>query len=576
MTNAELSKILDRIADMMEIDEDDRFRINSYRRAARSVGDATEEIGVLAEAGRLTELPGIGKGIAERIELLLKSGHMDVLDALQKKYPPSLTDLLDIPGMGPKKVALVHKQFGVTDLAGLKRIIGSGELAAAKGMGEASVKKIADGIEFLASSGARTPLGVATAVARELVAAVGKISGVRRVEIGGSLRRGCETIGDIDLLCEAADGEAVIAAFCAMPGVKRVLAKGDTKGSMIVSGDEGRDVQVDLRVVEAAAFGAAWQYFTGSKDHNIRLRERAIAKKWRLNEYGLFDGEKRIAGKTEEEVYKKLGLPWIPPELRQDLGEFDKGYVVPELVTLDDIRGDLHMHTVASDGKRTIEEMARQAMDRGYKYIAICDHSKSSVIANGLSIERMKKHIREIRKVDGQIDGITILAGCECDILPDGSLDYPDEILAECDWIVASIHSALVPAKGKMSPTDRTLAAMENRYVSAIGHPTGRLINRRAPMDIDIQAVVAAAAKTRTMLEVNASWMRLDLKDMHVRLALSKSVTLTINTDAHGFADLDQMAFGVTTARRGGATAADVANCLSLSALRKRIAAKRN
>jgi DNA polymerase (family 10) len=302
------------------------------------------------------------------------------------------------------------------------------------------------------------------------------------------------------------------------------------------------------------------------------LRERAVAKKWRLNEYGLFEGERSIAGKREADIYKKLGLPFIPPELREDRGELDLTEP-PELVTVEDIRGDLHMHTVASDGRCTIEEMAAAAKARGYEYIAICDHSKSSTIANGLSIERMIEHMAKIRAVAKKTKGIAILVGCECDILSDGSMDYPNEILAECDWVVASIHSAL--GSTKHSPTQRTLAAIANPYVSAIGHPTGRLLNKRAPMELDMAAVVEAAAKNGTILEINSSWQRLDLKDIHVRMALDAGVTLTINTDAHHTDQLAQMRFGVLTARRGGATKASIANGLSLTALRKRIEGKR-
>lgn len=575
MTNSDIAKAFDLIADLMEVGNGDRFRIGSYRKAARSIRDCGEEVHALCAAGRVTEIPGVGKAIAEKICQLLATGQIDLLDELLAVYPAGIIELLQIPGFGPKKAALVHEKFGVCDLAGLKRIIESGELAALKGMGEASVKKIADGIAFMAASSVRTPIGVALPVAESVAECVRAMPGVRRVEIAGSLRRGCETIGDVDLLCDADEGTAIISAFCCLPRVSRILAQGDTKGSVAVGMEGGRELQVDLRVVPTESYGAAWQYFTGSKDHNVRLRERAVARKWRLNEYGLFEGETRLAGENEEDIYKNLGLPYISPELREDRGEFDRGYKVPDLLQLSDIRADLHMHTVASDGQRTIEEMAFTAKCRGYEYIAICDHSKSSVIANGLSIERMQAHIDEIRRVNERIDGITILAGTECDILPDGTMDYPDDILAQCDWVVASIHSALNPAKDKMTATERTLAAIENRYVCAIGHPTGRLINKRAPMELDMQKVVSAAARNGTMLEVNANWRRLDLKDVHVRMALAAGVMLTINTDAHSFADFEQMPYGVITARRGGATKADVANCLSLRDLKKRIAAKR-
>jgi len=400
---------------------------------------------------------------------------------------------------------------------------------------------------------------------------------VRRVSLAGSLRRGVETIGDIDLVCDSADGPGVVKQFTAFEGVRRVLASGPTKGSVTVGVGGGKEVQIDLRVVDHDSFGAALQYFTGSKAHNVRLREIAIKKGWRLNEYGLNDGDRRIAGKTEEEIYKKLGVPMVPPELREDRDEFETGaaQLAASLVTLDDIRGDLHMHTVASDGRNTVEEMAEAAKALGYEYIAICDHSKSATIANGLSIERMEKHIDAIRTANSRVKGITILAGCECDILPDGSLDYPDELLAKCDWVVASVHAAMGAAKGKkFTATARTVAAMENPHVRAIGHPTGRLINKRAPMDLDMAAVVEAAARTGTCLEVNASWQRLDLKDMHVRQALAAGVSIVIDTDAHSTEGLLPMRYGVITARRGGAKKTDVLNTMTLAALRKRLQTK--
>jgi len=576
MINHELTRVFERIADLLEIDGADGFRINSYRRAGRTIKDTVEDIAVLAQENRLTELPGIGKGTAERIRQYLDTGTIDVLTELEAKVPAGLPALLEVPGLGPKKVALVHAELGVTCLADLKVAIDSGKMAELPGLGAASVKKIADGIAFLESSGGRTPLGIAWPIAEALTQKVRDLAGVKRAEIAGSLRRGAETIGDIDILCDAADGEKIVKRFVAFDEVKRVLASGATKGSVTVESPGGRELQVDLRVVPAESFGAAWQYFTGSKEHNVRLREMAVKKKWRLNEYGLHDGERIIAGKREEDIYKKLGLPWIPPELREDRGEFESGSVLDDLVTLEDIRGDLHMHTVASDGRCTIEEMALAAKVRGYRFIAICDHSQSSTIANGLSLARMREHIDAIRAADERVSGIDVLVGCECDILPNGRLDYPDEILAECDWVVASVHSAMGPSRsGKLSPTERTVAAMENRYVSAIGHPTGRLIGKRQPMEMDMTAVVDAAARTGTFLEINASWQRLDLKDAHVRQAIAAGVTLTINTDAHHTDQLDQMIYGVVTARRGGARKRNVLNTLTPSVLRKQIARKR-
>jgi DNA polymerase (family 10) len=576
MKNAEVAHALDRTADLLEIDGADGFRVNTYRRAARTIRDHAEDVAALAAENRLTELAGVGKGTADRIRQYLDHGTFDVLSELEAKLPTGLPALLDIPGMGPKKVALVHTALGVRGMEDLKAVIAAGTFAALPGMGKTSVAKIAEGIAFLESSGGRTPLGVALPIAGELAERVRTLPGVEHVEIAGSLRRGQETIGDVDIVCTASDGEAVIKAFTSFEGVRRVLASGGTKGSVTVLLDDGRELQVDLRCVPAESFGAAWQYFTGSKEHNVRLRESAARRKWRLNEYGLHDGEKMIAGKDEAGIYRRLGLPLIPPEQRQDAGEFDADGHGDELVTLEEIRGDLHMHTVASDGRCSIEEMARAAKARGYHYIAICDHSRSSTIANGLSIERMEEHIASIREADGRVRGIRILVGTECDILPDGSLDYPDDILAQCDWVVASIHSAMGKSESrKHTPTQRTIAAIENPYVCVIGHPTGRLLQRREPMDLDMSSVVAAAARTATMLEINANWQRLDLKDVHVRQAIEAGVMLSINTDAHHTDQLAFMRYGVLTARRGGATTRDIANCLTPAALARRVAKKR-
>lgn len=577
MINAELSRVFDRIADLMEIAGEDGFRVNSYRKAARSIKDCADDVALLAEQNKVGELPGIGKSSVERINQYLKTGKIDVLTELEAKFPPGLPALLEIQSFGPKKVALVHEKLGVKNLDDLKRVIASGDLATLPGFGATSVKKIADGIAFLEKSGGRTPLGEALPVAEAFAERVRKLKGVKQVEIAGSLRRGAETIGDVDILCDAKDGSSVIGGFVAFPEVKRVLASGETKGSITVELYDGRELQIDLRVVPTESFGAAWQYFTGSKEHNVRLREIAVKKGLRLNEYGLFKDEKPLAGESEEGIYKKLGVAWVPPELREDRGELAADASFDGLISLDDIRGDLHMHTVASDGKNTIEQMAEAAMKLGYEYIAICDHSKSSVIANGLTVDRMKTHIKEIRAADKRVDGISILVGCECDILPDGKLDYPDDLLAECDWVVGSIHSAQGPGgSGKLSPTERTLAAIENRWVSAIGHPTGRLINKRPAMELDMSAITKAAAASETMLEVNASWQRLDLKDLHVRQAIDAGVMLVIDTDAHHVDQLNQMRFGVATARRGWACKRNVLNTGTIAQLRKRIAAKRN
>jgi DNA polymerase (family 10) len=572
MQNKELAAIFSTIADLLEIQGEKAFRVNSYRRTARTLKDLTQDVAELAATGGLADLPGIGKGTVAKIAEYLADGAISLHSELIEAMPPGLPDLLDIPGMGPKKVALAWKSLGVCNAADLKRVIASGELATLKGLGEKSVAQIAAGIAFAEQSAGRTPLGMAEPLAAELVKLMQAVAGVRRVEIAGSLRRGCETVGDLDLLCESDEGESVIQAFAHLPQAVRVLAAGATKGSILVECRDGRPMQVDCRVVPAVSFGAAWQYFTGSKEHNVRLRARAVKKKWKLSEWGLFDGDTILAGADEAGVYETLGLPLIPPELREDRGEFDADDA-GGLITLDDIRGDLHVHTDASDGTTDPEALARAAAGLGFEYIAVTDHSKSSVIADGLSIDKMWRHIETLRRLNERLDTITVLIGTECDILSDGSLDYPDKLLAACDFVVASVHSAMRQDRARV--TARILAAMESPFVSAIGHPTGRLIARREPMDLDMAAVIAKAAETDTALELNAAWQRLDLRDAHVRMAREAGVMISIATDAHSIAQLDQMRYGITTARRGGLRPESVINTLPLPTLRKWIAKKR-
>lgn len=571
MVNAELVKRFEQIADLLEIKGEDRFRINSYRRAARAIDDLSDDIATLAQRDQLESIPGIGKSTAERIRQFLAEGRITLHEDLLASLPAGLLKVMNIPGLGPKKVGALYHELGVGSIEDLEAAIAAGKVEQLSGFGAKSVAKIREGMEFLARSAGRTPLGIGYAIAESLRNRVAALPGVRRVVPAGSLRRGRETLGDIDLLCEADDGPAVISAFTKLPEVSGVRASGDTKGSILVASPEGGQIQVDLRVLPAESFGAALQYFTGSKEHNVRLRELAIKKGYKLNEYGLFKGEKRIAGEQEADIYAKLGLPFIPPELREDRGEVEGE--LPKLIELADIRGDLHMHTTASDGRCSIEEMAWAAKERGYSYIAITEHSRSSAIAGGLSIEDLKRHIKRIRAADGKVEGITLLAGIECDILSDGRLDYPDELLAQLDWVVASIHAAQGQDRTKV--TARTIAAMHNPYVNVIGHPSGRLLGHRDAMDLDWDAVFQAAARTGAGLEVSASWQRLDLKDSHIRQAIEAGCRVCIDTDAHDTRQLDQLMLGILTARRGWATAEDVVNTWPLAKLKKWIAEKR-
>jgi DNA polymerase (family 10) len=573
MTNAEVARVFDEIADLLEIKGEDPFRINSYRRVARTVSDLATDINDLAARDELATLPGVGKASAEKIQLLLHTGHIPLREELAAEVPQSLLQLLHIPSVGPKKVALLWKERGVQSLDDLKAAIRAGNLVDLKGFGTKSIEQIQRGIEFLERSAGRTRLGDAWEIATRIRAALLDLKGVARVEPAGSLRRGCETIGDLDLLCIARNGEAVIEKFTAWPGVTAVLGAGGTKGSVLVELGHGQTIQVDLRVVPAASFGAAWQYFTGSKEHNIRLRELAQKRGWSLNEYGLTEGKRVIASRTEEDIYAALDLPWLPPELREDRGELDLKQVPKDLLTLKHIRGDLHMHTTASDGRNTIEEMVAAAQALGYQYVCITEHSPASVIANGLKPPRLKEHIKAVRAAAKKLKSITVWIGTEVDIHADGTLDYPNDVLAELDFVTASIHAGM--GHDQEANTRRTLAAMANPYVHCIGHPTGRLINEREAMPLDMEAIAKEAARTGTALEINANYYRLDLKDQHARLARELGATIAICTDAHVIGQLAQMQFGIITARRAWLCKKDVLNTRAAKDVAAFVAAKR-
>ena len=573
MTNVDVARVFEEIADLLEIKGDEVFRINSYRRVARTVADLAVDINDVADRGELPKLPGVGKASVEKITQLLKTGRLTLREQLAREVPEALLELREIPSVGPKKIALLWRERGVTSLPDLKSAIDAGQLAGLKGLGEKSIQQIRRGIEFLEHSAGRVRLGVASTVAALARETMLEMEGVRRVECAGSLRRGRETVGDLDLLCVADDPQRTIERFTQMPGVIQVLAAGQTKGSVLLEYRPRRSIQIDLRVVPEESFGAAWQYFTGSKEHNIRLRELALKRGWSLNEYGLTKGKQVIAARTEKEIYAALGLPCFPPQLREDRGEFDLKAIPKDLLTSEHIRGDLHLHTVDSDGVNTIEEMAVAARVYGYKYICITDHSKSSTIANGLSAERLERQIDEVHRVAKKYQDIAVLAGSEVDILSDGSLDYPDALLERLDFVIASIHSGM--GRDIVSNTRRTLAAIRNPYVNVIGHPTGRLINRREAMPVDLEAISKEAARTGTALEINASDFRLDLKDQHARLARQLGATLNINTDAHAIDQFDEMHFGVLTARRAGICKGDVLNTRATKQIKQFVQAKR-
>ena len=558
-TNTELAKIFGEMAAILELIGADRFRVNAHQRVARVMKDLVEDAGQLAaEPKKLEALDGVGKASVKKIVEYVETGRVAEHQELLSQIPTGLLDVLEIQGLGPKTVKMLWEQAEVTDLTSLRKAIDTGCLADLPRMGAKTIQNIRESLEFAQKSAKRTRLGTALTQAERIIEQLHETEGVIRMEYAGSLRRGRETIGDIDILASTTEPKTLAEAFTGMDEVEKVLAAGATKCSVRLK----KGVQVDLRLVEDDAFGAALAYFTGSKQHNVRLRERAIGQGYRLNEYGLFkdDGEeeapqtrgvKPVAAKTEADIYKKLGLEVVPPELREDRGELTQD--LPALIDCADIRADLHIHTTESDGKMAIEEIIEQAKARGYHTVAITDHSKSSAQANGLSEDRLRAQIEMVREVDAKTKGLKILAGSEVDILADGALDYDDDLLAELDLVIASPHVALKQKPEKA--TARLLAAIRHPLVHIIGHPTGRIINRREGLSPDLGKLIEAAVECGTALEINANYFRLDLRDVHVKAAVEAGCLISINTDSHTTDNFDQIRYGVLTARRGWLTA---------------------
>jgi DNA polymerase (family 10) len=558
-TNLELARIFSEIADVLDLTGANAFRVNAHRKVARLLEESGEDLGALArtDPARLREIPGVGEGSAAKIEEFVRTGKVKEHDELLATIPAGVPALLGIPGLGPKRVRTLWQDGGVDSVESLRARLADGSLTGLPGMGPKTLKAIEESLAFLDTTRGRIRLGEAAEVAAAMVAHLQAAGGVIRISPAGSLRRGKETIGDIDIVASASDPAALHRALQQAPGVSKVLVSGDTKTSVRTD----RGVQVDLRTVDDAQYGAALLYFTGSKEHNVRLRERAQRLGMRLNEYGLFRetegaegtpqsrGEAPVAARTEEDVYDALGLWWVPPELREDHGELDRR--PPEdLVSVASIKAELHCHTTASDGTLEIAGMVEEAIRRGFHTIAITDHSRSQAQANGLSIERVREHAARIREVaKAYANRIAVLAGSEVDILADGTLDYPDDVLSELDWVVASPHSALRAEPA--AATERLLAAIRHPLVHVIGHPTGRIVNAREGLSPDVAALAKEAAARGVALEVNANSMRLDLRDAHVRICVDAGCAVSINTDAHGAGDFDQLPFGVATARRG-------------------------
>jgi len=567
MDNKAIAGILYETADLLEIDGQDSFRVRSYRNAAQAIEALPQRVAdLIQEPKKLLEVPGIGKGMLTHLQQILGEGRLEVHAELLKKYRSSMLELLKIQGLGPKTIALIWSAYQVSDLDGVEKLAREGKIRTLPRMGEKQEQKLLKAIENYRRIGGRFLLDTAEQSAEKLVEHLLAVPGVEKITPAGSLRRGRETVGDLDILVtgkgciEDESRQKIVEHLLRFPGLMEVIAQGENK----VSFRQRNGMQVDVRLLPPESFGAAMQYFTGSKAHNVALRQRALKMGFTLSEYSLakLEGEKPVAGRTEEEIYAKLKLDFIPPELRENQGEIDAAasHTLPKLLELSDLRGDVHMHTVETDGRNTIEEMAEAARDRGYQYMAITDHSKNLAFANGLTDERALVHIKRIRAAEKKMKGIRIFAGVEVDILPDGSLDLSDSVLEQMDIVIASVHSQFNQDRDTM--TERLLKAITNPTVSVLGHPTGRLLLRRDAYQFDLDAVLKAAAKHKVAMELNAYPDRLDLCDVHLRMAKQHGVKIVISTDSHHTTHLEKIRYGVMQARRGWLTKKDVLNTL--------------
>lgn len=584
--NTELSELFAKFAALMDLKGESAFKSIAFSKISRLLKDATFDVAARHADGTLKDVEGIGPSSLRIIDEYLRTGKSTDFDEVAAGIPPGLVPMLEVTGLGPKTVRLFWQEKNITSLEALEKAIKDGSLEGLKGVGKKKLEAIQQGIDLKRTSAGRLGIAEAEAAALPLLEQLRGLKQVKRADIAGSLRRRKETIGDVDLVCslkDGAEGENVTAAFVKFAGVQRILGQGTTKASVLTESG----LQVDCRVVPDVNYGAALMYFTGSKEHNVRLRGLALDKGLTLNEWGLYKEKdhdkaeketghapklKPVASKTEEDIYEALGLPWYPPELREDRGEITLKKI-PDLISADDLRGDLHSHTTASDGMNSIEEMALAAKALGYEYLAITDHSKSQVIANGLDAKRLLAHVDAIHKIGSKLKGITLLAGCEVDILADGTLDFDDDVLKHLDWVVASPHVALRQDTDKA--TARILKAIDNKYVNAIGHPTGRLINNREGLPLDFSKVIAAAKASGTALEINSGYPRLDLSETPARQAHEAGVILTINTDAHSTDGLSERTWGIGVARRAWTPPKSVLNTWTLAKLKAFIAAKR-
>lgn len=553
MENQKLAQIFNKIADALEFKNENRFKIIAYRKASQILSNLTRDIYEYYKKQELEKIPGIGEGIAKKIREYFETGEIKKLKEVTEDIPEGLLDLLNIPSLGPKTLALAYKKLNVKSLQELEVVINNGTLAKLPQMGEKKVENIKKGIELFKKAQKRMPLGKATFIINEIIDELKKLSEVKRITPAGSYRRMRETVGDLDILVMSDNPHKVMEKFTSLKIVKRVLASGKTKSSIIAE----QDIQVDLRIIEEKSWGAALQYFTGSKAHNIKLRSIAKDFGYKINEYGVFKGEKYLAGAVEEDVYKILGLQFIPPEMREDLGEIElaKDNNLPDIVRYENFPGDFHIHSNYSDGSSSIEEIVKTALDYGYKFVGIADHSQSAKYAGGLSIEKLIERNRVIDRIQKKYPQIKILKAMEVDILGDGSLDYPDDILAQLDIVIAAIHSGFTK-----NPEERIIKAMENKYVKIIAHPTGRLIGSRESYQIDLDKIFKKAIETDTCLEINAYYERLDLNDYSCRKAKEYGIKFAIGTDAHNVDAMWQIRLGIGVARRAWLTEKDIYN----------------
>lgn len=564
--NSDVSDIFNKVADLLEIEGANPFRVRAYRNAARAVSSLPRTVSDMIESEEdLTELPGIGEDLAGKIKEVVETGSLAQLQQLESKTPPELSQLMKVAGLGPKRVKAIYENLGVADLKSLKAAAEKGKVRALEGFGKKTEQSILEELEDVEDREARIKLMEAEQRAEPLVAYLRKTKGIKAITVAGSYRRRKETVGDLDILVTCENGAHVMDRFVDYEDVKKVVSKGTTRSTIVLRSG----LHVDLRVLRQVSYGAALHYFTGSKAHNIAVRKLGVKKKLKINEYGVFKGKKRTAGKTEKQVFEAVDLPYIDPELRENWGELEaaqKGSL-PQLVGLDDIRGDLHAHTKETDGHASLKEMADAAKAHGYDYLAVTDHSKKVTMARGLDAKRLAEQIKEIDRLNGKIKDIVILKGIEVDILEDGSLDLADDILKELDLTVCSVHYHRKLSRKKM--TERVIRAMDNPYFNILAHPTGRLINERNPYEIDLERIMEAAKERGCFLEVNAHPDRLDLTDRHCKMAKDMGLKLAVSTDAHSVADLDFIRYGLDQSRRGWLEADDVINTRSLRELRK-------